>query len=152
MNWRAITESDVLTQISGAELEALRGAVLASGQSDPVQPCIDAVTAKVRGFVAANSSNSLDSDKSKVPDRLIEGAVSLIIIQIMTRAGGTMIDPEGARQKAADEANRLLRDVSAGKFSIADPVTGNEGISAVPPVYIPSRTRSRFDRASQEGL
>jgi hypothetical protein len=152
MSWRAITESDVLTQISGAELEALRGAVLADGQADPVQPCSDAVTAKVRGFVAANASNALDADASKIPDRLIDGAVSLIIIQIMTRAGGTLIDPEGARQKAADEANRLLRDVAAGKFSIADPVSGNEGSSAVTPVYIPSRTRLRFDRESQEGL
>lgn len=150
MNWRAITESDVLTQISGAELEALRGAVLASGQADPVQPCIDAVTAKVRGFVAANSSNTLDADASKIPDRLIEGAVSLIIIQIMTRAGGTLIDPEGARQKAADEAGRLFRDVAAGRFSIADPVTGTE--SKAGGVTIVGKRTPRITRDNMGGF
>jgi hypothetical protein len=126
MNWRAIAESDVLTQISGAELDALRGVVLADGQSDPVQPAIDAVTAKVRGFVAANASNALDTDASKIPDRLIEGAVSLIICQIISR---TTMEPNATRQKNADNANTLLRDVAAGRFSIADPVTGTESKS-----------------------
>ena len=126
MSWRKITEADLLTQISGTELEALRGVVLADGQADPVQPSIDAITSKVRGFVAGNIRNDLDADPAKIPDRLIDAAVSLIIIQIMNRAGGTMIDPNGSRQKSADEANRLFRDVAAAKFSITDPVTGTE--------------------------
>jgi len=124
--WRAITEADLLTQISGTELEALRGVVLADGQADPVQPSIDAITAKVRGYIAANASNTLSADLSTVPPRLIDSAVALIIIQIMTRAGGTLIDPEGARAKAVDKADTLLRDVAAGRFSIADPITGTE--------------------------
>jgi hypothetical protein len=149
--WRIITESDLLTQISGTELEALRGVVLADGQADPVQPSIDAITAKVRGFVAGNVNNDLDADPAKIPDRLIDAAVSLIIIQIMNRAGGTMIDPNGSRQKSADEANRLFRDVSAGKFSITDPVTGTEN-SAVPlPTYSPARTR-QFTGETQRGI
>lgn len=123
--WRIITEADLLKQISGAELDALRSAVLGD-QPDPVQPSIDDVTAEVRGYIAANSKNDLDGSAAKIPDRLIASAVSLIIIQIMTRAGGTLIDPEGARQKRADEARRLLRDVASGAFSIADPVTGTE--------------------------
>ena len=149
--WRIITEADVLTQISGAELEALRGVVLADGQADPVQPAIDAITAKVRGFVAGNSHNELDEDTSKIPDRLIDAAVSLIIIQIMNRAGGTMIDPNGSRQKSADEANRLFRDVAAAKFSITDPVTGTENSAAPLPSYAPARTR-QFTRETQRGI
>lgn len=149
--WKSITESDLLKQISGAELEAMRGVVLGDGQDDPVQPSIDDVTAEVRGYIAANSKNDLDADASKIPDRLIAASVSLIIIQIMTRAGGTMIDPEGARQKRADEARRLLRDVASGSFSIADPVTGTEGSAAVAPTYTPTRTR-RWTRDSQDGI
>lgn len=151
MSWRIITEADVLTQISGTELEALRGVVLADGQVDPVQPAIDAITAKVRGFVAGNSNNDLDSDTAKIPDRLIDAAVSLIIIQIMTRAGGTIIDPNGARQKAADEANRLFRDVASAKFSITDPVSGSETSAAPLPTYSPARTR-QFNAESQRGI
>ena len=124
--WRAITEADLLTQISGTELEALRGVVLADGQADPVQPSIDAITSKVRGYIAVNASNTLAADLSTIPPRLIDSAVALIIIQIMTRAGGTMIDPNGARKAAADEANLLFRDVASGRFSIADPISGTE--------------------------
>jgi hypothetical protein len=151
MSWRAITESDLLTQISGTELEALRGVVLADGQIDPVQPCIDAITSKVRGFVAGNINNDLDADAAKIPDRLIDSAVSLIIIQIMTRAGGTMIDPNGARKAAADEASRLLRDVAAGKFSITDPTSGTENSSVPLPSYSTAKTR-RFTSDTQEGI
>lgn len=148
--WRLITEADLLKQISGAELDALRSAVLGD-QPDPVQPSIDDVTAEVRGYIAANSKNDLDADASKIPDRLIAASVSLIIIQIMTRAGGTLIDPEGARQKRADEARRLLRDVAAGSFSIADPVTGVESNEMPVPVYTPRRQRTTT-RAQQDGI
>ena len=148
--WRQITEADLLKQISGAELDALRGVVLGD-QDDPVQPSIDDVTAEVRGYVAANSKNDLDVDSSKLPDRLIAASVSLIIIQIMTRAGGTMIDPEGARQKRADEARRLLRDVASGNFSITDPVTGIESNEMPVPVYKPRRQRTTT-RAQQDGI
>lgn len=148
--WRQITEADLLKQISGAELDALRGVVLGD-QDDPVQPSIDDVTAEVRGYVAANSKNDLDVDSSKLPDRLIAASVSLIIIQIMTRAGGTLIDPEGARQKRADEARRLLRDVASGNFSITDPVTGIESNEMPVLVYTPRRQRTTT-RAQQDGI
>jgi hypothetical protein len=148
--WRQITEADLLKQISGAELDSLRGVVLGN-QDDPVQPSIDDVTAEVRGYIAANSKNDLDADASKIPDRLIAASVSLIIIQIMTRAGGTVIDPEGARQKRADEARRLLRDVASGSFSITDPVTGVESNEMPVPVYTPRRQRTTT-RAQQDGI
>ncbi len=146
--WKVITESDVLTQISGTELESLRGVVLADGQADPVQPSIDAITAKVRGFVAGNIHNELDADPAKIPDRLIDAAVSLIIVKIISR---TTMEPNATRQKSAEGADSLLRDVSAAKFSITDPVSGNEN-SAVPlPTYSPARTR-RFTGDTQRGI
>lgn len=150
MSWRIITEADLLRQISGAELDSLRGAVLGD-QDDPVQPSIDDVTAEVRGYVAASGAE-LDTDTNTLPDRLIGAAVAKIIITIMTRAAGTMIDPEGARAKAADNADRLLRDVAAKKFSIADPSTGAESHDAIRPRYTSTRTARKFSRTSQEGL
>jgi hypothetical protein len=123
MSWRIITEADVLTQISGAELTALRGVVLGDGQDDPVQPSIDAITAKVRGFVAGNINNKLDANPAAIPDRLIDAAVSLIICRIISR---TTMEPNATRLKDAEAANSLLRDVASGKFSITDPVSGTE--------------------------
>ncbi len=145
--WRAITEADVVKQISGTELDALREVVLADGQSDPVQPSIDDVTAEVRGYVAA-ADVDLDSDPATVPDRLIGSAVAKIIITIMTRAGGTMIDPDGARAKAADKADTLLRNVAAGKFSISDPDTGAESAGSGGATVVNQRT----PRVSRDNL
>jgi hypothetical protein len=146
--WRQITEADLLTQISGAEVEALRGVVLADGQEDPVQPCIDAITAKVRGFVAGNAKNDLDADISKIPDRLIDSAVSLIVVQILSRATQ---EPTETRKTLASDANRLLRDVASGNFSITDPVTGIESNEMPVPVYTPRRQRTTT-RAQQDGI
>jgi hypothetical protein len=151
MSWRIINEPDILNQLSGAELESLRSAALGMGQADPVQPSIDDVTAEVRGYIAANSKNELDADPDKLPDRLIAAAVSLTIIQIMTRAAGTMIDPQGARQKRADEARRLLRDVASGNFSITDPLSGKESNEMPMPIYKPRRRRTTT-RTQQDGL
>ena len=149
MSWRNITEADVLTKISGAELSGYRKAVLAGGQADPVQPSIDLVTAKVRGFVAGNSANTLSSDAAQIPDRLIGAAVALIIIEIMSRVAGKIIDPEGARRKDADEANRLLRDVAAGHFSINDPVSGRENTGGGASVV--GRRAPRVNRQNLQG-
>ena len=147
--WRAIIESDLLTQISGTELEALRGVVLADGQDDPVQPSIDAITAKVRGFVAGNVKNDLDADISKIPDRLIDSAVSLIVVMILSRATQ---EPNETRKTLVSDANRLLRDVASGSFSIADPVTGNESSSSIRPGYHSTRCRQNFTRETQRGI
>jgi len=152
MAWKTITEADIVKQISGAELEALREVVLADGQADPVEGAISDITSEVRGYVAGNPKNDLDDDSTTVPDRLIRAAVALIIIDIMTRAGGTMIDPEGARQKSADKATALLKSVAAGNFSIDDPESGNENSGSIRPRYTPTRTARRFSRDSQEGL
>jgi hypothetical protein len=148
--WRAITEADLLTQISGKELAAMRRVVLADSQEDPVQPSIDQITAEVRGYIAANSANKLDADLNTVPPRLIGSAVSLIIVQVMARAGGTMIDPESARSKRADEARRMLRDVAAGNFSISDPVHGTESTGVG--VTVVGKRNPRVTRANLGGL
>jgi len=151
MSWRAITEADVLKKISSVELDSFREIVLGNDQADPVQPAITDITAEVRGHVAS-SGVDMDADTSTIPDRLIRSAVAKIIIDIMTRAGGTLIDPEGARAKAADKADKLFVRVADGKFSIADPVTEEESGEAAPkPIYTPSRKRTTT-RQQQEGL
>jgi len=50
MAWITITESDLLTAISGDELASFREAALADAQADPVAPTIAQVTDLVRGY------------------------------------------------------------------------------------------------------
>lgn len=122
--WAAITEANVLTHISGAELEALRAAALADGQLDPLQPSIDQVTATVRGYVAACRDNTVDDDTATIPTRLLDAACDMIVAVIIQRVPG--YDLDDVRADKYDKAIALMRDVAACKFAVTDPETDSD--------------------------
>lgn len=147
MSWSAITEADLVTQISGAELAALRAAALADEQVDPVAPSIALVTAKVLGFVSACEKNTLDADKTKIPNRLKGDASIMVVAEIIGRVPGYKLDDK--KQRRLDEALRTMRDVAACAFAIEDPTTGaDRGAGAE---LAQSSTR-RMGRAQLDGL
>lgn len=151
MSWRAITEADVLSKMSSPELEAFRATAIAGGQADPITTAIDQVTELVRGYVGSNSKNTVDTDNPTfIPERLISPAVDILVVDIPARAAGVQIDPEDARAKAKAQAVRLLERVADNKFSIDDPVTGNESSSGGASVVNP-RTQ-RVTRENLKGL
>jgi len=122
MAWRAILESDLLTRLSGSELSGFRAAAKAPGQIDPMQPIIDQITDLVRGYVAACADNPLGIDGT-IPDELMGPAIDLIVPEMSKRCAGLILDPKGLREKAADTAMSILRDVASCDFTIeiADP-------------------------------
>lgn len=120
MAWREITEADLLTRISGSELDSLREAALGDGQSDPVSSVIIQITNQVRGYVAACDDNVL-GDADTVPESLLGVSLDLILIEIQTRVAGVMIDPEGIREEKMKSAMKILRDVAACKFKVELP-------------------------------
>lgn len=136
--WSIITEADVLTVLSGAELSAYRAAALAQGQADPVQPTIDLVTDQVRGFVASRYPLGA---AGTVPDKLLAAALDLISVRIPNRVGR---DPKAGRKDAADAALTLLRDVAAGRFVIDTPAeTSNEQTMPRPSLTYSDRAYTR---------
>jgi hypothetical protein len=151
MAWRAITEDDVLTRISGAELAALRAAALGEDQEDPVDDVLTQITNMVRGYCAARASNAMGASGT-IPEVLLGAALDLIVVEISKRAAGTLIDPEGTREEAVRNALRLLERVADGKFSVDDDgedgtyqgTSGGASTAAEP--------ASRFDRAHMKGL
>jgi hypothetical protein len=147
MAWIAIAETDLVTRISGDELEGFRAAALAAGQVDPVAPAIEQVTDMIRGYVAACATNVLGDD-GKIPDKLLGPALDLIVLEVMKRAAGVVIDPEGARAKSAGNAIRLLERVADCKFAIDDPTTGK---TSNPTPSFSGRTR-QFTPTTEEGL
>lgn len=151
MSWRAITEADVLTVISAPELEAFRSAALGDGQADPVEAVITQTTADVQGYVGANRANRV-GPAGTIPETLLQTALDYMLLKIMSRSAGVIIDPEGARKAAGERAERRLRDVAAGAFAVEQPETFNEetfGGGQSPAVSTPERA---FDRASQDGI
>lgn len=147
MSWRALTEADVLTKLSSPELEAFRATAIADGQADPITAAIASVTDLVRGYVASNSKNTVDSETDTIPDRLISAAVDILVVDIPARAAGLQIDSEDARAKAKAQAIRLLEQVAADKFSITDPVSGSESSSGGATVV-----NARTPRVTRENL
>lgn len=146
MAWIQITEADLLTGISGPELEAVRVAALGENQVDPVQPAIDQVTREVRGRVAVKNPVG---DGNTIPDELLAHAVAIIVMRLPLRAAGLVIDPEDERSKAAARAESVLKDVALGSFKIEAPATvSDEEIGAPGPSIKPrdrNRTRDKYD-------
>ena len=150
MSWITIADpADILTVLSGPELDALRAAALAAGQVDPVQPAIDLVVDKVRGYIASCSRNKLDTNAATIPSRLKQAALDLIAIEIMKRAAGTIIDSGGQRVESAKTATRLLEQVARCEYSIDDASSGAEGTGYIQVARTGAR---RATRDTMEGL
>lgn len=153
MAWRAILESDLKTRLSGAELSGFRAAALGTAQIDPVAPIIEQVTDLIRGYVAACASNGLGADGT-IPDELMGPAIDLIVPEMSKRCAGVILDPKGLREKAADTAMSILRDVARCDFSIgiADPPGEEElGSDAFTRPSICARERM-FGRYLSDGI
>lgn len=152
MSWRAITEADVLTQISGDELAAVRAAALQALQADPLAPTITQVTKEVRGFVAGCSRNVLDADGAKIPDELIGFAVAMIVPRLMARVAGLSIDKDEVRRGAQKDALAVMGKVASCDFAIEQTDTPTTAVVNTGSVQVISSTTRRATRAKMEGL
>lgn len=121
MAWRAITEKDLLTQISESELAGIRAN--AKKGTDPVGDSIALITESVRGYVAANPSNAI-GPAGTLPERLIRDAVALLVPELYGRTAGLLIDLSEVRKTAAESAERKMRDVAGKRFAVEVPESG----------------------------
>ena len=147
MAWKAITESDILTRMAGAELEAFRTAALGESQCDPIDDAITQVTDIVRGYCA--SKNTL-GPAGTIPDALLGPALDILILNIQSRAGGMIIDPDDQRTDASRRAYDILKQVGTGTFSIDDS-TGTGYQSAGGATRVTHHT-SRVNRDNLKGF
>lgn len=145
--WISITEADLLTALSGPELEAYRNAALASGQPDPVAPTMAQIIALVRGYVGAWGRNRL-GEAGTIPEKLLAPALDLIAARIPQRV---RVNPSDSRKLAAQSALRLLEQVANGQFDIEEPLveTAERSNNGARP-SISARPR-RFCAEQQEG-
>ena len=146
MAWREITEADLLTVLSGPELEAYRTAALGDGQEDPTQSIIDLVTGMVRGYIAGWQSNKLAV--VGLPVQLIPTALDLIAYRIPGRTGGK---PEETRRDANVAALKLLERVSAGEFAVEQPAVESTELFAAPKPSFSDR-HLHFSHRREDGI
>lgn len=116
MAWRAITEPDILTQLSAGELDTLR----AQADVDPLPAAMAAMQEHVRGSVAAHRANIMGAEGT-IPERLMSAAVSLLVVRLYSANAGLLVDLDDTRKAAAKSAERLLERVAEGKYAVELP-------------------------------
>lgn len=148
MAWRSLTRDDILTKLSGGELESIESQFDNSGTT--LALVIDQATARVRGYICAHSANILGPEGT-LPERLIADTVAYLVVELWSQTAGMLIDMDETRKLSAERAERLFREVAAGRYKIEDPVEIGTDNKAAPLPSLTSKKR-HFTRAQQDGI
>lgn len=150
MAWIVPTEADLVTKITGDELEAYRAAALAAGQVDPVAPSMTAAVNLVRGYVGGCQRNTLGPEGT-IPDELLVPFLDILVAYIVARVPKQSLGR--VRELARDDAVKLLSDdVAECKFAIEDPETEDDGAAGGTPSPSITDRSKKFSRADQDGV
>lgn len=151
MSWIAPTEADILTRVSGAELEAFRAVALGEGQSDPVAAQTATVVDFMRGYLRRCSQHVMGDDGT-IPAEGLHVFLDLIVPVIQQRPAGALIDASGIRLDARSDANKWLTAAAKCEILFADSIAATQpdkGPVESPSYDGPARTRKR---SRQEGI
>jgi len=127
MSWITLSADDIKRGLSATEFETFTETNLADGQTTAslVAGLLSDVTERIRGDVMASRKFSLGASGT-IPSRLRRAARALLVMDVMSRPGSTIIDDENrTRAKAADAAEALLLRVAEGTYPIVD-ADGND--------------------------
>jgi len=121
MAWIPLTELEVQSRLTAAELTALKTAAIAGSQtaSAILAAAINTVIGEVRGYVA--KKNTL-GEAGTIPDELEATALALIRRHLFTRLPNMKALFDDLRQQEAKDALQRLRDAAKGDFVIVPPV------------------------------
>jgi hypothetical protein len=152
--WIPFTEAEALTELAGPELESILAAALDDTQtaSGLLAKHTTPVVRMIRGYVAANTENRLHEEAEYIPDELVIAAGPLIMRSIITRIPTMRLSD--ARKDEVESAEKLLRDVAAGKMAVAQPDSDEEAEEILKTPQGPAvtgRTR-QFTRTQQNGI
>lgn len=150
MSWQTVTESDVITKLSGPEIAAMKTAALQAAQTNPLPEIITQVIREVRGYVGGCASNTL-GDGETIPDELLGTAINRIRYELATRLPVPSLLTQ-ARIDANNQALTLLRDVARCAFAIIAPATAAENQAPGSGVQIVSSTVRVATKAKLNGL
>ena len=151
MSWTTPTESDLLTRVSGPELEAYRAAALGEDQADPVTAQIATVVSFMRGYLRRCSQHTMGEDNT-LPPEAMHVFLDLIVPVIQMRPAGALIDASGVRMDARADAVKWLTAAGECRVLFADSVAAAQPDSG--PVGSPSYSgrRRNFERRDQAGI
>lgn len=124
MAWVSLTEADVRSRLSSAELGALQSVHATAGDTQLVSRVITQAIDEVRGYIAAWPENSLE-EGAKIPSKLVSAALAIIRYRLISSLPSRSLMTEERTQEYKD-ATRLLERASEGKFRVEEPVTAED--------------------------
>lgn len=111
MAWRKVTESDLESALSGAEIEAFRRSAT---EADPVASQISACVAYVRGIVRSSPVHvRMNADAATLPESLVGPAMNYLRFGILTRMD---VPVNESRRLAYEKSEELFEKVRRGEF------------------------------------
>lgn len=155
MAWNTITPDNLTGILSAAEYASVTTASLPEGKTGPevVAEVISNAITEARGYIAGNSENIL-GEEGTIPDELRASVLVIVRYRVFTRLPKMKALLDALRVDEYNEAMRKLRDVSAGKFKLVQPLTpaapdqqpGGGSVGLV------SKSRKRMRRENTGGL
>lgn len=154
--WTALTESLLLNKLTEGELQAYRQAVQRPSDPDQVASVLNETALLVRG-ACAQKNQYLEAGDTMVPGTLIWAATDIAAFTIVRRAGGQILDHNGARKQGYEDAMAILKDVADGKRPVerpdnADTVNLYGGFGPSVSCWNPSHPFRQWDACNQRGL
>ena len=110
MAWRTVTEQDLESALSGAEIEAFRRS---STAGDPVAAQSAAGVAYVRGIVRSAPARVRIGPEGTIPESLVLPCVERLRFSVLTRMDMPVNE---SRRLAYEKAEELLEKVRTGAF------------------------------------
>ena len=118
MAWRKVFEADLISSLSLEEIDAFRKS--ANFEHDPVDQLLAGVVAKVRGYIRASRTVSLDPDETTIPESLVTDAMDYLRYEILTRMNVAVNE---SRTKSYERALETFKDVANGTFKVEPGLT-----------------------------
>jgi uncharacterized protein DUF1320 len=135
--WNPLLSADLQQKLSDDEFAAVTSASLPDGvtANDIISEELSRTVNEVRGFVAGHKANILGA-AGTIPDELQDAALVIVRFKVFTRLPGLKALLDELRVKEYDEAMRKLRDVSAGRFALVQPINAAPGSEQAAPSTI----------------
>lgn len=109
MSWRKLTEEDLASRLSVAEIEAYSKSNCFT--ANPADTILTNVTEEARGFIASGRKCRLGPEGT-LPQMLVSSALSIAVVELLTRISRKVNED---RSKARDNAYSLLNKIAAGE-------------------------------------
>ena len=131
MNWKKITEANLVAALSRREIETYRR----DFEVDTVEQLITDLTGEIRGYIFSNGNVRMDPDETTIPASCIPKAVAILVIRVLSRIN---LQQTQIRIDNAKLAEEFFNNLAAGKGKVEDydtPITDTTQQVATSPAF-----------------